>query len=112
MAPLEPTSAPVTISRRSEEHTSELQSRLHLVCRLLLAKKEKPPALEGAPRKPARTRLPGSLGAGAASGARPLARRRAVWVSVSTWPASLVFVISTPPPTASPFPPPGATRVI
>src|SRR2546429_1774660 len=26
-------------SSRSEEHTSELQSRLHLVCRLLLAKK-------------------------------------------------------------------------
>src|SRR2546429_5157281 len=26
-------------SRRSEEHTSELQSRLHLVCRLLLEKK-------------------------------------------------------------------------
>src|SRR2546429_5415780 len=25
---------------RSEEHTSELQSRLHLVCRLLLEKKE------------------------------------------------------------------------
>src|SRR2546429_6453721 len=31
---------------RSEEHTSELQSRLHLVCRLLLAKKntlQRPP---------------------------------------------------------------------
>src|SRR2546429_6346288 len=28
---------------RSEEHTSELQSRLHLVCRLLLAKKKSPP---------------------------------------------------------------------
>src|SRR2546422_3264282 len=28
------------ISRRSEEHTSELQSRLHLVCRLLLEKKK------------------------------------------------------------------------
>src|SRR2546422_7892010 len=28
--------------RRSEEHTSELQSRLHLVCRLLLEKKNKP----------------------------------------------------------------------
>src|SRR2546429_3311621 len=28
--------------RRSEEHTSELQSRLHLVCRLLLEKKKKP----------------------------------------------------------------------
>src|SRR2546422_8522830 len=26
---------------RSEEHTSEIQSRLHLVCRLLLAKKKK-----------------------------------------------------------------------
>src|SRR2546422_6494573 len=28
-------------SMRSEEHTSELQSRLHLVCRLLLEKKKK-----------------------------------------------------------------------
>src|SRR2546422_4683474 len=27
-------------ARRSEEHTSELQSRLHLVCRLLLEKKK------------------------------------------------------------------------
>src|SRR5687768_18188632 len=31
---------PVRCSR-SEEHTSELQSRLHLVCRLLLEKKKK-----------------------------------------------------------------------
>src|SRR2546429_3290240 len=30
-----------TLSLRSEEHTSELQSRLHLVCRLLLEKKKK-----------------------------------------------------------------------
>src|SRR2546422_8618861 len=29
------------LSQRSEEHTSELQSRLHLVCRLLLEKKKK-----------------------------------------------------------------------
>src|SRR3990172_5723709 len=29
-----------TTCRRSEEHTSELQSRLHLVCRLLLGKKK------------------------------------------------------------------------
>src|SRR2546422_6304152 len=29
----------VRLLRRSEEHTSELQSRLHLVCRLLLEKK-------------------------------------------------------------------------
>src|SRR5687768_18255701 len=31
-------------STRSEEHTSELQSRLHLVCRLLLEKKKRPHA--------------------------------------------------------------------
>src|SRR2546422_284070 len=30
-------------ARRSEEHTSELQSRLHLVCRLLLEKKKNQP---------------------------------------------------------------------
>src|SRR2546429_5855862 len=34
---------------RSEEHTSELQSRLHLVCRLLLEKKKK---LEDRPSLP------------------------------------------------------------
>src|SRR3989449_5301707 len=33
-------SATFKASRRSEEHTSELQSRLHLVCRLLLEKKK------------------------------------------------------------------------
>src|SRR2546429_7284442 len=37
-APLVPLASPRT---RSEEHTSELQSRLHLVCRLLLEKKNK-----------------------------------------------------------------------
>src|SRR2546422_8545675 len=31
---------PVALPPRSEEHTSELQSRLHLVCRLLLEKKK------------------------------------------------------------------------
>src|SRR2546422_8006536 len=35
--PLAPAISP---SKRSEEHTSELQSRLHLVCRLLLEKKK------------------------------------------------------------------------
>src|SRR6266436_9825695 len=38
-APMPPPCGPS--SRRSEEHTSELQSRLHLVCRLLLEKKKK-----------------------------------------------------------------------
>src|SRR2546430_17292179 len=32
---------PLTIVRRSEEHTSELQSQSNLVCRLLLEKKKK-----------------------------------------------------------------------
>src|SRR2546422_2793166 len=32
---------PAAAAVRSEEHTSELQSRLHLVCRLLLEKKKK-----------------------------------------------------------------------
>src|SRR5256884_6666055 len=32
---------PTRRAMRSEEHTSELQSRLHLVCRLLLEKKKK-----------------------------------------------------------------------
>src|SRR2546429_5198187 len=35
-------------SKRSEEHTSELQSRLHLVCRLLLEKKNNHDANERA----------------------------------------------------------------
>src|SRR5689334_23958883 len=37
------TSAPssVRLAPRSEEHTSELQSQFHLVCRLLLEKKKK-----------------------------------------------------------------------
>src|SRR5205809_2255667 len=41
--PCQPTPGNHT-SARSEEHTSELQSRLHLVCRLLLEKKK--PLLE------------------------------------------------------------------
>src|SRR5438309_6684105 len=34
-------SCPVADNTRSEEHTSELQSQFHLVCRLLLEKKKK-----------------------------------------------------------------------
>src|SRR5437868_8653922 len=35
--------SPTRTSRRSEEHTSELQSRFDLVCRLLLEKKNQQP---------------------------------------------------------------------
>src|SRR2546422_5383374 len=41
---------------RSEEHTSELQSRLHLVCRLLLEKKKK--QFEAAWLDPLTVRIP------------------------------------------------------
>src|SRR5260370_11038447 len=32
--------SPVSVEKRSEEHTSELQSHLNIVCRLLLEKKK------------------------------------------------------------------------
>src|SRR3989449_3885610 len=38
---LRPCGKRFALGLRSEEHTSELQSRLHLVCRLLLEKKKK-----------------------------------------------------------------------
>src|SRR3989442_9439829 len=44
---------------RSEEHTSELQSRPHLVCRLLLEKKSHKAVLQGPP--PLRRSRPSSL---------------------------------------------------
>src|SRR3712207_7627721 len=39
--PTTPRCEPGTAARRSEEHTSELQSRQYLVCRLLLEKKKR-----------------------------------------------------------------------
>src|SRR5947209_16565890 len=44
-----------TTFRRSEEHTSELQSRQYLVCRLLLEKKN---PRDTAPKKPTPMRYP------------------------------------------------------
>src|SRR5690348_17369867 len=38
---IRPLASPCSRSLRSEEHTSELQSPVHLVCRLLLEKKKK-----------------------------------------------------------------------
>src|SRR5258708_12712644 len=49
---------PATAVQRSEEHTSELQSPDHLVCRLLLEKKKThPPHIEPSPPRP-RSTLP------------------------------------------------------
>src|SRR5689334_24701847 len=45
-----------SVSGRSEEHTSELQSQFHLVCRLLLEKKNSSSATRHRPRKRPRFR--------------------------------------------------------
>src|SRR5256885_9792428 len=44
--------------RRSEEHTSELQSPCNLVCRLLLEKKKKPQHTHPPPTNPQHTPTP------------------------------------------------------
>src|SRR2546430_13062863 len=44
-------SVPFSNCRRSEEHTSELQSQSNLVCRLLLEKKKHPHAEQQPPRQ-------------------------------------------------------------
>src|SRR5258708_19766723 len=56
-------SAAFPSATRSEEHTSELQSPDHLVCRLLLEKKKKYPASghHSRPRCRGRTFHPGAL---------------------------------------------------
>src|SRR2546429_1996546 len=56
--------SPVASSwQRSEEHTSELQSRLHLVCRLLLEKKNRPALSLGRPSPPCSDQLARGLAA-------------------------------------------------
>src|SRR5690625_5390267 len=78
-------------TRRSEEHTSELQSRGHLVCRLLLEKKKRSGELAGGGRaaggpaaggacNPAGRRADGGAGGGVAGRGR---RRGAAVVLVS-----------------------------
>src|SRR5438309_4233435 len=58
--------SPALVYARSEEHTSELQSQFHLVCRLLLEKKKQPPP--------------------ESSRGRPLPRKRKIWPSpVPAW---------------------------
>src|SRR4051794_41750651 len=46
-----PSAQPLDEVLRSEEHTSELQSPVHLVCRLLLEKKKTTPARRSAPAR-------------------------------------------------------------
>src|ERR1035441_1523922 len=69
---------------RSEEHTSELQSLRHLVCRLLLEKKFSQPA-SPAPKR-----------------SKPSALRRACPPEFGT--VSFFFLITRRPPRFTPFP--------
>src|ERR1035437_10305210 len=96
---------------RSEEHTSELQSRQYLVCRLLLEKKNKrphplqhlDPSRHPHPQpQDIRARLCGTLS--------PVAV--CVKMSVPAWGRALFFffLIEGPPPDPSSFPPPRALR--
>src|SRR5690554_7701573 len=50
--PFELFAGQLKVPPRSEEHTSELQSRPHLVCRLLLEKKKKTKTKRNTPRQP------------------------------------------------------------
>src|SRR3989442_8054862 len=62
-----PTASPTFLPEliRSEEHTSELQSRPHLVCRLLLEKKKKnKPGVCAEVRRAIPQRRPGAAGGG------------------------------------------------
>src|SRR3989304_2683997 len=88
---------------RSEEHTSELQSRLHLVCRLLLEKKTEQMQPEAG--RPPRRGRPGRL-------PRPGPRRARLWARVPPGGARpvrqliadyLFFFLSGAPPTMFPF---------
>src|SRR2546422_5867024 len=52
---------PEKADHRSEEHTSELQSRLHLVCRLLLEKKKTQQTTASAYQQQVRTQCSGAV---------------------------------------------------
>src|SRR6201994_77712 len=97
-----------TIRTRSEEHTSELQSRLHLVCRLLLGKtggvvfeeildpEIDADSLAAIGRKPGRNRRNGASGPVAAMPGQ------------SSDPPSTFFFKRPAPPRATPLSPPRA----
>src|SRR5690606_40011980 len=79
--------APLDMRMRSEEHTSELQSRENLVCRLLLEKKKAWTATLGS----SATLVPGRRSWGAATPATTVARallmrsRRRAWSRARPW---------------------------
>src|ERR1035437_9788652 len=92
--------------RRSEEHTSELQSRQYLVCRLLLEKKKNTPL----PLKLStsrRTRASSTVFSRASSAPRlRLELPRSPPDVAVVFCFFFFFFLSGPPPSSSPPPPP------
>src|SRR3954469_1218203 len=97
--------------QRSEEHTSELQSRRDLVCRLLLEKKKRyKPASRARPRRPAHQ---GALSLSPVLPPAPAHARspRGDGASAAFRDASFFFFLKIRrPPEFSPFPPPALLR--
>src|SRR3989304_1718269 len=95
------------VLERSEEHTSELQSRLHLVCRLLLEKKT--PEFTGAghrllfraprgsapPRRPSTRRGPGLRRARRGLASRPAPSPSPLFLMIRRPPRSTLFPYTT-----------------
>src|SRR3712207_6946889 len=82
---------------RSEEHTSELQSRQYLVCRLLLEKKKTRPARPAA-AAPARTANPATSRPAARTRRRSRPRSAGSARRSARWPHALSATCSFPPP--------------
>src|SRR3989304_3219211 len=100
------------MSLRSEEHTSELQSRLHLVCRLLLEKKTQAWAWHSHNGAAPQVQLyepnnPFKL-AGCASTAMVVAAAQLRSCAILF---RVFFLKDTPPPEIYPFPLPGALPI-
>src|SRR6202790_1393331 len=84
-----PRSSSASVRRRSEEHTSELQSLIELVCRLLLEKKLK--------REPGGPPCPGGRGGIQRPGPGPRVRRVLQFFSITPGQGSLTLFPLRPP---------------
>src|ERR1035438_3351269 len=95
---------------RSEEHTSELQSLRHLVCRLLLEKKNQarsPSASPGQVPRPSRARARDASCKPESQAAREPRLRRPILRAAFTF----FFLNKAGPPEFYPLPPPGALPI-
>src|SRR3954449_10133360 len=89
---------------RSEEHTSELQSHSHLVCRLLLEKKKRQHNCRLAPGTPASANMGAACGAESYCSHSPTYIATASLLPSLTTPFFFFFLNERAPPEISPFP--------